>query len=85
MAHFYGNLRGSRGAASRLGTARSGLSVSARSWNGSVTVELSETETGTRVRILAAEGSAIGGNVLYSGPISDLAKAVRNIPQDELP
>jgi len=76
MAHFYGNLKGSRGESTRCGTASSGIKVSARSWGGSITVELSETDSGTWCRILAAEGSRVGGNVLFSGRISELATAV---------
>lgn len=83
MAHFYGNLKGSRGAATRCGTARSGLTVSARSWKGSVTVEMRETDSGTWCRILASEGSSVGGNVLFSGRISELATAVRLMPQED--
>lgn len=81
MAHFYGNLKGSRGEATRCGTANSGLSVSARSWAGSVTVELEETDSGPWCRILCADGSAVGGNVLYSGRLSELVSAVSLCPQ----
>lgn len=83
MAHFYGNLKGSRGEATRCGTARSGLTVSARSWAGSVTVELEDTDSGTLCRILCADGSKVGGNVLYSGRLSELVTAVRLMPQED--
>lgn len=76
MAHFYGNLRGSRGLASRLGTKNSGLMVSARSWAGSLTVrfETNETEvdTGPTVTLSSSNGSAIGGQILFSGTLEEL-------------
>lgn len=75
MAHFYGNLKGSRGEATRCGTASSGLSVSARSWGGSLTVELKERDGRTFVFLFAQDGSGIGGKLIYSGPISQLVNA----------
>jgi len=38
MAHFRGTLEGNRGAASRLGTKASGLTVTANGWSLGVTV-----------------------------------------------
>jgi hypothetical protein len=76
MAHFYGNLKGSRGEATRCGTASSGLSVSARSWAGSVTVELSEGSDGKpRVTIRVSDGSAVGGRLLFGGSLDSLTAA----------
>ena len=40
MARFYGVLQGQRGKASRLGSASSGLDVTAASWSGAVRVRL---------------------------------------------
>ena len=77
MAHFYGNLKGSRGEATRCGTKSSGIRVSARSWAGSVSVEMEDDEDygEPRVIIRAGEGSTIGGHPLYCGPISALVSA----------
>lgn len=82
MAHFYGNLKGSRGAATRCGTARSGLTVSARSWKGSVTVEMTEDEDFGEpcVIIRAADGSSTSGRALYCGPLSALVSAASLVP-----
>lgn len=75
MAHYYGTLTGSRGTATRLGTRASGLTVAARSWTGSVTVEMSEGHDGTRVAIRVADGSATGGRLLYGGRLAELLSA----------
>jgi hypothetical protein len=80
MAHFYGNLKGSRGEATRCGTANSGLSVSARSWAGSVTVELEERDGVTFVHLFARDGSGVGGKLLHSGPLSKLVNASHLFP-----
>jgi len=80
MAHFYGNLKGSRGEATRCGTANSGLSVSARSWAGSVTVTLEERDGRTFVHIFARDGSGTGGKLLHSGPLSTLVNASHVVP-----
>ena len=72
MAHFYGNLKGSRGMATRCGTASSGISVSARSWNGSVTVSMEEENGKTVVSFYVRDGSGTGGRQLFSCPISQL-------------
>lgn len=42
MAHFRGTLKGNRGEASRLGTARTGLVVTANGWDFGVKVILRE-------------------------------------------
>lgn len=82
MAHFYGNLKGSRGEATRCGTASSGLSVSARSWKGSVSVEMTEDgDFGEPcVIIRAADGSSTSGRALYCGPLSALVSAANLVP-----
>lgn len=47
MAHFYGEVKGSRGEAHRLGTKNSGLRSVSASWQGAVEVYLSyDTTTG---------------------------------------
>ena len=40
MSHFYGMLQGSRGAATRQGTKKSGIRTTAASWKGCVKVRL---------------------------------------------
>ena len=82
MAKFYGNLKGSRGEATRCGTGSSGISVSARSWNGSISVEMGEGETpdDPEVVIRAGNGSTTSGRALYCGPLSGLLSAHHLIP-----
>jgi hypothetical protein len=40
MAHFLGDVSGSRGKASRLGTKKSGMTARAMSWSGMVRVDV---------------------------------------------
>ena len=46
MSHFYGVLQGSRGEATRCGTAKSGVRVTAASWAGAITTDLYTDEKG---------------------------------------
>ena len=72
MAHFYATIQGSRGPASRLGTARSGLTATAASWQGAVTVELTHdpaTDTDMAVVRLCPWHGAGVDRVLYRGPV----------------
>ncbi len=46
MARFRGTIQGHRGEASRLGTAKSGLVVTANGWNLGVRAELDVDENG---------------------------------------
>lgn len=84
MAHFYGNLKGSRGEATRCGTASSGIKVSARSWGGSITVELEERDGRTFAHLFARDGSGTGGRLVYSGPLSSLVNASHITPVPEV-
>lgn len=83
MAHFYGNLKGSHSEATRCGTRHSGIRVSARSWKGSVTIELEETDSGVWAKIRCLDGSGIGGKMLYSGPIASICTASKLVPIPE--
>jgi hypothetical protein len=58
MARFYGELKGARGRASRLGTASSGMSAHIRGWDVGVRVQLSMGPDGNDlVQIWATGGS----------------------------
>lgn len=47
MSHFYGTLKGNRGAATRAGAKSSGLTTIAASWSGAISVHLyHDKETG---------------------------------------
>lgn len=81
MAHFYGNLKGSRGEATRCGTRQSGIRVSARSWAGSVTVRFEDLGGDVRVYIETAPDSSVGGRIVYAGPLAALVNASRLVPK----
>ena len=51
MAHFYGGVHGYRGAATRLGSAKSGLSVFGQGWNVGIKAELSADGDGDEVTV----------------------------------
>lgn len=72
MAHFYGTIRGQRGpGASRLGSKTSGLSVTAASWEGAVSVELFERNGRDYARVSLRRWHGHGTErVLYDGPVS---------------
>lgn len=84
MSVFYGNVSGNRGEATRQGSRDSGISTAARSYLGSIIVDLSgdERETGDHhARISFGRGStAIMGRVLYSGALAVLATADYLLP-----
>ena len=74
MAHFYGTLKGNRGAASRLGTKASDMTTTCQSWEGSVTVCMwhDEAEDRNWVELQTHVGSRSGGQTIFLGPLSDL-------------
>jgi len=75
MARFMGTVEGGRGVASRLGHATTGLTVRAKSYSGTITVELGVDYMGRdTVRIGVREGSTNGAAyTLYSGLVVTLA------------
>ena len=78
MAHFYGTLKGSRGLASRLGHASSGLNVVAASWQGAVSVALREVDgvDFAYVTLQPWQGNGIF-KVLFDGPVSGKRKPAK--------
>lgn len=76
MAHFYGNLKGSRGEATRCGTRQSGIRVSARSWKGSISVELRQYEPDSDpiAIVRVSSGSAAEGEIIFSGSIAEFRR-----------
>lgn len=77
MAHFYGTVQGSaKTLANRRGTKATGISVAARSWDGSVTVGLEEHDGITYARIGIDPASSLSSrSVLWYGKLSDLVAA----------
>lgn len=77
MAKFYGTLKGCRGEATRLGSALSGIKVSAQSWDGSIIVRMYQVEKDgeekTYCNIGYAEGSSsISDKTIFEGTIEEL-------------
>jgi len=71
MAHFYGQVRGQRGQASRLGTRNSGMETVAASWQGAVKVFLSEVDGQDWATVALTPWHGRGtSRVIYSGPVS---------------
>jgi hypothetical protein len=64
MAHFYGEIQGNRGEATRLGTKDSGFRGHIRGWNvgGSVNCNYNESKDKDEVSIYATGGSGYGGS-----------------------
>jgi hypothetical protein len=57
MAHFYGELQGNRGVASRTGSASSGMNAHIRGWNNGVKVELFNEDGEDHIKIYLTGGS----------------------------
>ena len=57
MAQFMGKVRGSKGGASRLGTKKSGLTVTANAWRAGVTVFAENDDDGDYLDIYVTSGS----------------------------
>ena len=73
MAHFYGTLQGARGrVVSRLGHAKTGLCVTAASWQGAVSVELyvDNNDVDCAAVWLTTHNGAGTRRQLYDGPVS---------------
>ena len=66
MAHFYANIQGSRGEATRLGTKNSGITGHIRGWNVGARVDCSySTETNNDiVKVYPTAGSNGGSNFI---------------------
>ena len=71
MSRFYGSMMGSRGEATRCGTAASGLTGHVRGWAVGVRVEASSTEDGDgdEFRIYATGGSNARCSDVYLGRV----------------
>ena len=68
MARFMGSVQGHRGGASRLGTVKSGLSVSANGWHIGVKIHCFVNEQGKDEFQIYKTGGSNGGT-LGLGPI----------------
>lgn len=61
MAHFYGNIQGNRGEATRMGTKQSGIEAHIRGWNNGVRVEGFVNAEGKDCFHIFATGGSHGG------------------------
>jgi hypothetical protein len=69
MSKYYGTLESDKGRTTRAG--HKYIDASARTYDGSVTVTIRDGI----VTLQVSDGSAVGGNVIYSGKLSDLLNA----------
>ena len=72
MAHFYGEVQGQRGRASRLGSKASGLQTVAASWQGAIEVNLYHREDLDEdwVTVWMREWYSAGSHaMIYDGPV----------------
>ena len=68
MSEFYGQVVGNRGPASRGGSRKSGIHVSAQSWDGSIQIDLRRgNDDELIVRLSTSSGSAMYGNTVFYG------------------
>ena len=78
MAHFYGEISGSRGPASRLGSKGSGLSTVAAGWQGSIRTHIWHDETAGvdrfRVELTPWKGSGGDTRTLAEGVLDATVK-----------
>ena len=78
MAHFYGDLQGCRGAATRMGTKNSGISAHIRGWDFGVRVSVRWDEAKQKdvvsVRLTGGSNGHHGGRCLGEYTVDDLFK-----------
>ena len=71
MARFYGGVQGARGQAHRLGTAKSGITVVAASYQGAVEVRLRAVNGLDHAEVSFKPWQGVGSSLpIYSGPVS---------------
>ena len=71
MARFYGVIEGNRGAASRMGTAKSGFWAHIRGWNVGIRVQLSTDGDYDVCRVYKTPGSNRAGCDELIGTFTD--------------
>lgn len=79
MAEFYGTVSGrAETAASRCGSKRSGIHVSAQSWEGSVQVAMKRDRNDRLVvELSTSDGSNMFGRTLFRGSMAELRGTFR--------
>lgn len=66
MAQFLAEIKGSRGAVTRLGTKNSGITCRVNGWHVGARVEISHINNKDVVRVYKTKGSSRGPEVLIS-------------------
>jgi hypothetical protein len=75
MARFYGSLQGNRGEATRMGTARSGLSTYTAGWDGAVRVVIEDRDGVDYVTVQLTKWQGSGTyRLLYEGPVNGASR-----------
>ena len=79
MAHFIGNVRGQRGAASRIGSKAKGLIVNCNGWEAGIRIEANHNpQTGRDIfTIFATTGSGYGSEFEIGKVTTDGSGKVR--------
>ena len=78
MARFLGTVQGQRGAASRLGSVKSGLAGKVNGWNVGVRVEARVGSRGLdELTVYATGGSQARGSAVAIGTLEEMAGAER--------
>ena len=84
MARFIGFVQGQRGPAHRLGSASSGLTVEANTWQGGVRVALyAGPDDRDHARITVSRGSSGHGETitLFDGPVDQQAREMLSMAE----
>lgn len=80
MSKYYGQVKGSADTvASRRGTEKSGIRVSAQSWDGSVIVCMHND----RVDIEMSQDSSMHGTTMFSGTLEELTRVFNDLHSRE--
>lgn len=75
MSAFYGQVIGQAGtAATRRGSAASGITATVQSWNGSLISEMSYDGDDVMVRLQISDGSSAFGRTVFYGTLQELEK-----------
>jgi len=81
MATFRGMVKGNRKAATRNGSKKSGINVTAQSWGGSVQIRMYEKNGEIMCEITAGEGSQPypKGTIIYNGSLNNLLRSDKDV------
>ena len=71
MGHFYGDIKGNRGSASRMGSKQSGITAHIRGWKIGVRVDITHENDRDCVRVYRTTGSSPHGESDLIAKFSD--------------